>query len=387
MATMILTGILTVNKNKKRETFTVSLFIQGMQYMKYFLITILIFFTVSVAFCEKSMAELNPEFESRIANAEKVYVQETPCFSLFLFSDVHSDAVEYDRMMSFYTHYQKYFDDALCLGDIIENFTYDSNFFVRDLRTKKVLFTMGNHDVFNGSWEKTVSMGQCYNRYYAPVINSWNAVYTPGKTYFYKDYSAKKIRLIVLDSMLKNEEMENQLKWFEETLSEANSKNLSVIAGTHFPMLTDGKQIECCFSVQDRQIGATKKIPENDNYEKNGFMPAKAEDFQKAVQHFTNAGGYFVCWLGGHIHYDSVEYDKKYNQLSINIDASGRYMCSVISPADRTDGTKNQDLADAFIVDTDNKLIKLIRIGCDSDRFMAHRDIMCIRYTDFKVFN
>ncbi|MBQ7525820.1 MAG: metallophosphoesterase, partial [Abditibacteriota bacterium] len=80
-------------------------------------------------FCkEKSMAELNPDFENALTQAVKPknegsfgYKKETPCFVLFHFSDIHGDALEFRRYAEFLDKYDKYFDGAVCTGDFVTN--------------------------------------------------------------------------------------------------------------------------------------------------------------------------------------------------------------------------------------------------------------------------
>lgn len=353
--------------------------------MKIVFVIMLLLCSVTV-FCEKSMVDFNPEFEDRIINAEKTFDFETKAFALFVFADVHSSDYEYNRLMEFYNHYSKYFDNAICLGDILENYTYSYDFIEKNPYCDKVFMVLGNHDVFNGSWDKTVSQEDCFKRFLSPFVKKWGVVYEEGKTYYYKDYPEKNIRLIVIDSMLNGENMDNQLVWFKNTLMSAKDKKYHVIAAVHFPILTDSEPLDCPFTTAGRPIRSTMKIGESDIYAKYGFIPARAEEYMQAVDVFRKDGGQFVCWLSGHVHIDSVELDRKYNQLCISIETASVKWSKNFSDSQRTMGQKSQDLADAIVVDTTNRVIKIVRAGCDTDRYMKHKDMTAISYADFKVF-
>ena len=58
-------------------------------------------------------------------------------------------------------------------------------------------------------------------------IKNWEVNYQEGKNYYYKDYPEKKVRLIGLDCMLKDNP-EEQEKWLALTLKDAKEKDLNV---------------------------------------------------------------------------------------------------------------------------------------------------------------
>lgn len=352
--------------------------------MKYIYV-ILILLMSAVAFCEKSMVEFNPEFEDRLLNAQKLFKTETPTFNLFAFTDVHSAEYEFGRLMEFYHHYDKYFDNAVCLGDIVENYTVSSDFLNKNPYSDKLLFTVGNHDVFTGKWDNTVSMEEMFSRFFSPFIDKWGVVYEKGKTYYYKDYPEKKIRFIVIDSMLHDAESNAQIGWFKDTLRGAREKGFHVVCATHFPMLADAKPIKCVFTNRGREINSIAKVDKQ--YADFGFIPAKIDDYMSSVNDFRNEGGVFVCWLSGHTHYDLVELDQKYNQMCITMETCCVKWSFDFSDSYRTMGLKSQDLANAIIVDTHNRMIKIVRAGCDTDKYMRHKDMACISYVNFELID
>ena len=46
----------------------------------------------------------------------------------------------------------------------------------------------------------------------------------------------------------------------------------------------------------------------------------------------------------------------------------------------RVDGEISQDLYNVVVFDKSISAIKIIRIGCDVDNYMRHRDMLCINY-------
>ena len=230
--------------------------------MKYFFLIIFIFFLSTVVFCqEKSMAELNPDFEDHLINALRThntawneYKNNTKPFVLFHFSDIHGGGYELKRLADFYNHYQKYFDDAICTGDLIHlNGLDDFTFWENTPGAEKFLFVLGNHDFLNndvGNWNKRYTKQQLFDKYFARLIKNWNVTNKEGCPYFYKDYPEKKIRLIGIDGSFRGKDFEDQLSWLKDALAGAKEKDHSVIMAYHYNP-ADAIQIKCNFTDED----------------------------------------------------------------------------------------------------------------------------------------
>ena len=182
----------------------------------FLLFVFVLLFITSLCFAQ-SMAELNPGFENRLIdsfrgrNTEANEFKDTSNpFVLFHFSDIHGDKVELERYVEFLGVYGKYFDDAICTGDLVElgaNSGFD--FWGQVPGAEKILFVTGNHDFIRKwegwDWSDRLKKNEIWNQYFAKYIKNWNAKYEEGNTYYYKDYPRKKMRLIGLDCALQNE--------------------------------------------------------------------------------------------------------------------------------------------------------------------------------------
>lgn len=310
------------------------------------------------------------------SNDKKVwgYKKQLPLLTLLHFSDVHGDDGGMARLCDFMDEYGDLVEDAICTGDVLEgSWTSDFEFWGQNGRAKKILSCIGNHDVLadhsNWDWSKVKSQEECYKKFYAPFIENWNCVYEENKTYYYKDYPSNAIRLIVLDNMLKETEQEEQLAWLERVLDDALEKNLHIIGAMHYPVYM--KKIHCNFSTLDRD---------------DGYGDKATEIYQEKVDTFIKKGGDFVVWLTGHVHIDYMGYNEKYpEQLCIAIDSQRCYQSMAYNDMDRTEGMPSEDLYNLVTIDTFDKVIKIIRVGCDVDRFMRKRDTMCINYETLEV--
>ena len=310
------------------------------------------------------------------ANYGKVwgYKSQLPLLTLLHISDIHSDAGAMKRLCNFMEEYGENIEDCICTGDLLGGRWKDSfEFWAGDKRSLTFLSCVGNHDMLadetGWDWSIRASQEDCYNRFFAPFIENWNCIYQQGKTFYYKDYPENKIRLIVLNSVLIDEEKEDQLSWLENVLNNAIEEELHVIIAMHYPVYM--KKIPCNFSTLD--VG-------------DGKGDVSMSVYQEKVASFTNKGGNFVTWLTGHIHMDYIGYSEQYpDQLCIAIDALCCYQSMAYNDADRTIGMPSEDLYNLVTVDTNDKLIKIIRIGSNLDRYLRKKDTLCINYKTFEI--
>ncbi|MBP5737735.1 MAG: metallophosphoesterase [Abditibacteriota bacterium] len=347
---------------------------------------------IPAAWAEPTTAELNPEFKDRIEQAIKPknngsygYRKEVRPFVLFHFSDIHSDGEEFARLVAFYTEYEKYFDCAVCTGDIVQaSFSKsDFSYWAKTPGHEKIMIIIGNHDTLRdhgnwdaAAWEDLLSMQETYDAYLAANIDNWGAVYEKGKTYWYKDYPEKKMRLVGLDNMLRADKdkaaADGQFRWFEKILSDAKAKGLSVLVCQHMPPQNIGK-VDSNFTATGRTEG--------------GWYDETIR-YQAAVDKFKKSGGSFVMYLAGHLHRDEICYNKDYpNQLFFCIDSSSIEQCEANSYVMRTRGAKAMDLADAVVVDTSAKTVKIIRVGVNLDSFLRPKNGITLNYETGEIIS
>lgn len=287
---------------------------------------------------------------------------------LFFFTDVHGDGSAIQKIIDYIDAHESWIDEVINGGDTARyEFTSaaNSNYFDSNL-APMALAIMGNHDsaAYDSNnnitwWAKTQK--ECYDKYIAPYISGWNVIQpdnaaTNGLNYYYKDYSL--IRIIYLDAMFWDS---TQLSWLVDVLSAARSDAMSVMIVAHG---TDGGvtgDINCHWTWYE--------APNATGYYSNLRFDGGAAS---AVNDFITAGGEFICWLTGHTHLDRIGKMTAYpNQFVINMNNSG---------------TKTSDSRGAYysgtmvIVDRVNKLIKLIRVGCNYDAYLNPKNTLCYNY-------
>ncbi|MBP5738536.1 MAG: metallophosphoesterase [Abditibacteriota bacterium] len=335
---------------------------------------------------EPTVAELNPDFEQRLIQLLKPlnvgsfgYTAQTKPFVLLHMSDIHGDGEEFARLAEFYTAYEKYFDGAICTGDLVyfsalSDFTY----WGKTPGHEKIMNIIGNHDVLSTHARdvkrEQLTMNQAYLRYMAPFIDKWGVVNERGTTYWYKDYPEKKIRLIGLDCMLHpgadRAAADGQYEWFKKALAGAKTRDLNVITAFHYQPQKLVK-IDSLFTDRDKQESA---------------WGDDSTRYRQAVDDFMNDGGKFVCWLCGHLHWEIFGYCADYPKQLVRCGgAANRVQCAGYGFITRGDGLRSMDLADAVVVDTSTKTLKILRVGANRDSYLRPRNGIVINYETMEI--
>ena len=108
------------------------------------------------------------------------------------------------------------------------------------------MFTMGNHDcillygtehwVASGyDWTKQPSQAQLYEKFFKPTLRKNPVVIETNKTYWYRDYEEFGIRIIGINSYLRDDELFQEHLWFENVLADSKDKNLKVFVACRYP--------------------------------------------------------------------------------------------------------------------------------------------------------
>ena len=337
----------------------------------------------------KSILHLNPKdtVGNNILQATRQYNNNQAQLSnklctLSVLTDIHGYQGNLQRYIDFTNEYKSYVDDMLCLGDTIsDSWVNTMDFFNNVKGSEKILLTIGNHDTCDRTQNPVVwyqyAGKQAYDRYFAPYVENWKVVQpenaaTNGYCWYYKDYNTAKVRLVVLDCMYVPKDSEKkQLQWFTSVLTDAKEKGLSVVAAKHYPFSV----------VQDKDANTFNSLDFN-SYDGNSKSSMK--DFLDAIETFISNGGEFICWLNGDSHYDFQGLITNYpNQYAIAFENAG--LNSLWNDSVRIESTKSQDSFNFVTFDTNTKLIKVVRVGNNSDRYLRHKNYICYDYKNKKI--
>ena len=291
---------------------------------------------------------------------------------LLHFSDLHGCSTNIARINEYRNYYSKYIDVAIHTGDLItSHWAHDTDFYFDNEENADILNVVGNHDVmsyYNGAYHADHVGKDCYDRFFAPFIEGWDVVQPVdaeenGYCWYYKDYDANKIRIVVIDVM---NNIDAQRTWFGGVLDDALTQGLHVIVAAHYRFY-GGTNIDSVFT----QIGTTTTP---DTYIANEYLIM--------VKTFKDSGGNFVCWLNGHHHADAVQMSNVAtgNQLAINVNSSGDGEQVKNSPISRTGIDRNVDSFNIVAVDTVYHKLSVYKVGSEFDKWGRRFGTLCIDY-------
>ena len=310
---------------------------------------------------------------NRLTNARHTRGATNSPLTLLHFSDPHYDWEAVKRILDDGEVYGTNIDEYICTGDMVANVGGS----IASWWTPKVLTCIGNHDT--ASYETgtgynwtALTMAQRDQYYIAPYESNWNVVHTSGTSYYYKDYSSAKVRLIVMDSMLYTSggsEATAQTSWLEGLLESAITNSLHVLIAIHSPH-GGATAVDCSFSKYSETTMPT--------YSDCNTPQTVIDTVATAI----SGGLHFIGYIVGHTHQDNIwDAEGDGTQLMYCVTCAITKQEAQWRSSDQH-RSETQDAYNLVTIDTNNSLIKLIRGGgADSDDHMRARKAICIDYS------
>lgn len=337
-----------------------------------------------ISAAEKDIGDLSNALKTDITQIKKKLAQSRfgDCVTLLHFSDIHADKKALDQISHDIEYYKDGIDDAICTGDIVAN----SNGDISSWWNSKIMTCIGNHDsasyssgVYNWTF---LPMSERDSLYIAPFESIWNVTHEKGTSYYHKDYVDKKVRLIVIDTMLYMsdstlDEATNQTSWLQLLLNNAKESGYHVIIATHAPNGL-AKSMDCSFS---KYHTSERVMP----IEKDCTLPNSVVD---TVKTSIDGGLHFIGYICGHTHQDDIWVCAGDNRQLM--------YCIATSNVENINQWKNTDLwhgenCNAYnlvTINTSTKTVCIIRGGgANADKFMRERKLICIDYAHAKLIN
>ena len=273
------------------------------------------------------------------------------------FSDIHAMIELWSRICQFVNHYET-ISFALHTGDYCcsSNDQYKDCYKEGTDCLKPVLNCVGNHDVVDNS-ANPVSQEIVWSKLFNHTEN-WNVNFPnrPFPMYYYMDHPDSNIRLIVLDQY---HNIDEQKCWLNKLLQDARSKGFHVITASHEASAKITEKLDVTFQTL---------TPYKENY-----LPV----FETILADFIKQGGTHICNLCGHYHADWFGYTEN-GVLNIAVEAATDW--AGWTDGVRIRGTGTYDSFNIVTVDTVLGLIKLVRIGNQSDYFLRSKRCLCYDY-------
>ena len=343
-----------------------------------------------------SIVSLNPdsEFIPKMMSAKKRYYTSTdttepsPLVIAHL-SDIHGNWDNVARFIEFTEHHSSNIDLLLNTGDTVESYYSDGITGYADIDgAEDILNVIGNHDTRGTSeglaqWRDHIGV-DAYNLLIKPFVGNWGVIQpedaeTNGYCYYYKDFTTKHLRFVVVDMMAYDA---TQDAWLAGVLANANESGLHIVIATHYAGVRSyAEQDEAVFDKVSSNYttlysmgGSSANLT---GYNTSAYLMGDTVDA------FIQNGGKFVGYLQGHYHADFVAKVNKYpGQL---IFAIGSSKSGEVRDFDHIIGTRNQDEFQIVAIDTVNTIVKLYKVGANYDRYGRKKGSICVDYTTGQV--
>ena len=341
-------------------------------------------------------------------------------------TDVHGDAPSFGNAYDVAKLLKA--DAYIATGDLVYYYATDNADYIANTVADKetnFLMVMGNHDGF------TLDRKGQYDKYIEPFATTYgyhldDAEGVTYPTYYYRDFADKKIRVIAVNQFEYDGQTSNtdtrpcytqaQMDFIVSALA-STPQDYGVIIAMHSPEKTPvkdntygkffqrrflytgyGTSIHPLADIVDAFISKTTLSETYNN--PSGATPSSVT----VTADFTglNSGVEFIAYMCGHYHADAISYvpSTTNKQLLLNCTTTnswtnmkkeglGSNTLSFNNPylaelcdLQRMDGTPSQDAFNVYVIDRENKAVKVVRIGSNRTDTMDIRDFMVIPYAD-----
>ena len=299
------------------------------------------------------------------------------------FSDIHGGNINFNRIIEYAENGS--IDAILNGGDTAQNYLNDNSHPITwytdgiDSSSVDILSAVGNHDVWTGAYWTKAQATDVYNAFIKPIVTKFTGMVQPenaealGLCYYYKDYGS--VRVIVLNAMSGSASVEfwdtTEANWLTSVLADAKSNSKHVLIVNHPPF-------QKTVAVRDIQNPWNSFLNYTTLSTYDGIYVTP--DAVQIVQDFITAGGVFIGWLSGHLHFDNVITATGFDgQIMINI-ASAKYGNHPDGASYNDLDIKDYDCFNHIAVDTTRGLFKVMRVGWNTDYSLKTRNVFSYDY-------
>lgn len=349
------------------------------------------------------------------------YYNQTSCkkdATFLIMTDVHGSEEAVNRWIGIGNYYKNLIDGLIYLGDTQpKKIQDDYTFYTSHIQDSKlpIYACLGNHDIgdpWNSSTKSggSINLETAYSRYIAPLVDKgWIET---ENCFWYKDLEKYGIRIISLNMYEANKasttEAEEwmyscyfsteQLQWLADTLYSTPAKYTVLLMGHQFPSVKENVEfVSCNFTVSkkydnghwgERVILEGTPIEDIVNAFKTKTVISKTyksknsnlSDASVSKDFSTAKSNLYSCMLYGHTHSTNITKSALYrDQVFINSPSSSVNVYQRKTDDIRPVYTEDDNFL-CIAIDTENKLIKIIKLGCTVTNDMVVREQIAIPY-------
>ena len=286
------------------------------------------------------------------------------------FSDIHARQELWDRIIEYNNYYSEYLKFSIHTGDYCggNRLAYIDLYANGSPCAIPVFNCVGNHDTYlsdSRTGDKQTTYNLLFNH-----SNDWNVVFMDidNSMTYYKDFTEEKIRFIVLDYYY---DIDEQCTWLLERLNGAKSLGYHVITCMH----------EMTNVITDKLDTTFQTI---DDFESLGGNKYSISEFDKVIGDWIQDGGVHVANFAGHEHSDFIGYTEN-GVLNVCVQAATDDI--IWTDGKRVRDTKTWDCFNVVSVEVSTGILKLIRIGNNSDHYLREKKVLSYDYINKRIIS
>ena len=295
-------------------------------------------------------------------------------------SDMHNVPLLWKRMVKYVNHYSDYISFVIHTGDYCGGSQKEYTDLYKVKKCMRPIYNcVGNHDCVTGyeGWE--LAKKKNVHELLFNHTEGWDVHFSDCKCSmsYYKDFPDSNVRMIVLDIYY---DIDQTRSWLKNILDDACEKGVHVLTAMHQRTGYIVENINISYSSLDpyKQVQeyfeAKRKKPDFDR--RNRLI------FEDIIVDFIQKGGKYVCNLAGHEHHDEFGFTE---QGVLNIVVANGTTYDEHSDMRRIKNTRALDCFNVMSVDTDLGVLKVIRIGANTDHLMRKKTAFCFDYVNKKL--
>ena len=287
--------------------------------------------------------------------------------SFLWFSDIHKEQKQWDRAIQLANYYSTRMAFAIHTGDYVGNDQSNYEHLYENGVTPSIpmLNVVGNHDIYSNFADRIVAAKSATKAIVMPNTANWGVTWGTGDSpmHYYKDFATEKIRLVVLDDYY---DTETQATWLATVLSDAKTLGYHVITAAHETSRPITVWSDNGFNSKDAAALTA------------GGLNHSSSSYDVVIKAFKDNGGVHIAHICGHEHVDLMGKTDN-GVLNIVIGSQHGYYADA-SDAMRIDNTRTADLVNVVGINTDLGLIKIVRVGVNTDHYLRDRNVLTYDY-------
>lgn len=318
-------------------------------------------------------AEQIPQIQQTFVGRPTLTGSTDSVLSFLWFSDIHKAQKQWDRAVQLGNYYSAKFSFGIHTGDYVgtDQSSYEELYQNGVKSVIPLLNVVGNHDIYTNFANRTQASKSVTKGIVMPDTSDWGVTWGDGDypMHYYKDFSTQKIRLVVLDDYY---DTDVQTTWLATVLDDAKSLGYHVITAAHETSRPITTWSDNTFNSKDAVALTT-----------NGGLNHSSTPYDAVIKSFKDGGGIHIAHLCGHEHVDMM--GKSANGvLNIIIGSQHGYYADA-SDAMRISDTVTNDLLNVVGININLGLIKIARVGVNTDHYLRGRNVLCYDYVNDTV--